>query len=126
MENTENLQQDDAYRLASALLQALREDNPAALQASFGISPAILDEIDEELALSALNRSSLTMAPPAEAQLPRRQRMWFELHAMNEPAVYRAEITLFANGKDSELTLLLEYREDKGKLACRFLRLGSN
>ncbi|QEI08337.1 hypothetical protein FXN63_22730 [Pigmentiphaga aceris] len=59
------------YQLAEALLQAIKDADPAALL-TYGVTPAIHEEIIEELDSSGENIAALTLAPYEVAFTPDR------------------------------------------------------
>lgn len=112
---------DELYRLAAGLVRALQDGDPAGLSA-FGVSPAMYEEIIEELEYSGEQLAHLAM-PPCEiaSQADRTGRVALDIYPLQaDPHTLRVACQLWSKGQKTELTLIADYREQHRQAALTF------
>lgn len=112
---------DELYRLAANLLRALQDGDSAGLSA-FGISPAIHEEIIEELEHSGEQLAHLTLAPHESAsQADRTGRVALDIYPLlADPHTMRMACQLWSKGRKTELTLIADCTEQHRQAALTF------
>ncbi|KML68618.1 hypothetical protein [Pectobacterium peruviense] len=112
---------DEIYRLVGELLRSIQDGDPTAL-VDFGVSPAIYEEILEELDSVGENMAELTLPPYNIAFTPDRTgRIPLCSYAMDaSPQRKRVECQLWSREKKTELTLIADYPEKPGKTSLLF------
>ena len=112
---------DEAYKLTDDLLSAIKNRGQGTLEA-FGITPAIYDEIFEELERSGEIVANLTPPPYSVAFKPdvtgRIPFACYETEA--DTHTYRIACQLWAGGIKTDLTLIADYTEEQGTPALAF------
>ncbi|MGE8393695.1 hypothetical protein HFV04_023050 [Pseudomonas sp. BIGb0427] len=105
----ENLDNKKAYQLADDLLRTIKDGTEAKLE-SAGITPAIYEEIAEELERSGENVSDLRLPPFDVAFTPDSTgRVPFDIFRTDaEPCSLRISCQLWGHDKCSELTLIAD------------------
>lgn len=118
----------EEYRLTDDLLSAIKNGVRTILGA-FGITPAIYEEITEELERSGENVASLTLPPYSIAFKPdgtgRVPFDCYETATETDTNVHRIACQLWAEGVRTDLTLIADYTEKQGtpSLAFRLLEV---
>ncbi|GKW30950.1 hypothetical protein AB6D34_19955 [Pectobacterium brasiliense] len=112
---------NEMYRLVGELLRSIQHGDPAIL-VDFGVSPAIYEEILEELDSVAENLAELTLPPYDVAFTPDRTgRTPLCSYAMDaDPQRKRVECQLWSGEKKTDLTLIVDYPEKPGKAPLVF------
>lgn len=112
---------DEIYRLAGDLLRGIQHSDPAALL-DFGMSPAIYEEILEELDSAGESVADLTLPPFDVAFTPDKTgRIPLNSYAMNaEPQRKRVECHLWSGERKTDLTLIADYSDEQGKTPLIF------
>lgn len=119
---------DEAYRLTDDLLRAIKFGEQTILGA-FGVTPAIHEEITEELERSGENVASLTLPPYSIAFKPdgtgRIPFDCYETATETDTNARRIACQLWAEGVKTDLTLIADYTEKQGtpSLAFRLLEV---
>ena len=114
----------EAYRMTDALLKEIKKGSLDKLNA-FGITPAIYEEITEELKRSGEVIADLTLPSYEVAFVPdRTNRVPFDIYETNaEPNSMRISSQLWANGKETDLTMTADYYESEGRPSLLFTLL---
>lgn len=114
----------EAYRMTDALLKEIKKGSLDKLN-TFGVTPAIYKEITEELKRSGEVIADLTLPPYEIALIPdRTNRIPFDIYETNaEPISMRISSQLWANGKETDLTMTADYYESEGRPSLLFTLL---
>ena len=114
----------EAYRMTDALLKEIKKGSLDKLN-SFGVTPAIYEEITEELKRSGEVIADLTLPSYEVAFVPdRTNRVPFDIYETNaEPNSMRISSQLWANGKETDLTMTADYYESEGRPSLLFTLL---
>ena len=114
----------EAYRMTDALLKEIKKGSLDKLNA-FGVTPAIYEEITEELKRSGEVIADLTLPSYEVAFVPdRTNRVPFDIYETNaEPNSMRISSQLWANGKETDLTMTADYYESEGRPSLLFTLL---
>lgn len=109
------------YRLTADLLMAIQNGEMLALS-DFGITPAIDEEIQEELERSGENVENLTLPPYAIAfQADRTGRIpLYSYETEADPQSRRVACQLWSEGLKTDLTLIADYSERQGEASLIF------
>ncbi|MBN3055604.1 hypothetical protein H5A33_13415 [Pectobacterium brasiliense] len=112
---------NEMYRLVSELLRSIQHGDPAIL-VDFGVSPAIYEEILEELDSVGENLAELTLPPYDIAFTPDRTgRIPLCSYVMDAaPQQKRIECQLWSGDKKTELTLIADYPDNQKKAPLVF------
>ncbi|GKW23405.1 hypothetical protein R0L47_01975 [Pectobacterium polonicum] len=112
---------NEIYRLVSELLRGIQHGDPATL-VNFGVSPAIYEEIIEELDSAGENMAELTVPSYDVAFTPDKTgRIPLYCYAMDTiPQQIRIECQLWSGKKKTELTLIADYPDKQGKAPLIF------
>ncbi|SEB74171.1 hypothetical protein SAMN05216178_2080 [Pseudomonas saponiphila] len=112
---------EELYRLATELLRALQDGEPARLSA-FGVSPAMYEEITEELEHSGEQLAQLALAPSEiVSQADRTGRVALDIYPLQaDPHTLRVACQLWSRGQKTELTLIADYREQHRQATLTF------
>ncbi|WP_174870807.1 hypothetical protein [Pectobacterium polaris] len=107
---------EEMYRLAGDLLRGIQHGDPATLL-DFGVSPAIYEEIQEELDSAGENLADLTIPPYDVAFNPDKTgRIPLCSYATDaEPQRKRVECQLWSGKQKTDLTLIADYSDKQGK-----------
>ena len=114
----------EAYRMTDALLKEIKKGSLDKLN-TFGVTPAIYKEITEELKRSGEVIADLTLPPYEIALVPdRTNRIPFDIYETNaEPNSMKISSQLWANGKETDLTMTADYYESEGRPSLLFTLL---
>ncbi|GKW36084.1 hypothetical protein [Pectobacterium carotovorum] len=112
---------DEIYRLAGDLLGGIQHSDPAALL-NFGVSPAIYEEILEELDSSGEPVADLTLPPFDVAFTPDKTgRIPLYRYDIDADAPRkRVECQLWSGERKTDLTLIADYSDEQGKAPLIF------
>ncbi|GKW02808.1 hypothetical protein EO763_06585 [Pectobacterium odoriferum] len=112
---------DEIYRLASDLLRGIQRSDPAALL-DFGVSPAIYEEILEELDSAGESVADLTLPPFDVAFTPDKTgRIPLYRYDIDADAPRkRVECQLWSGERKTDLTLIADYSDEQGKTPLTF------
>ncbi|MEI7408624.1 MULTISPECIES: hypothetical protein [Pectobacterium] len=112
---------DEMYQLVGGLLHGIQHGDPVILL-GFGVSPAIYEEILEELDSAGENLLELTTPPYDLAFTPDKTgRIPLCSYAIDAaPQRKRVECQLWSGEKKTELTLIADYPEKQGKASLIF------
>ncbi|POE03151.1 hypothetical protein [Pectobacterium odoriferum] len=112
---------DEIYRLASDLLRGIQRSDPAALL-DFGVSPAIYEEILEELDSAGESVADLTLPPFDVAFTPDKTgRIPLYRYDIDADAPRkRVECQLWSGERKTDLTLIADYSDEQGKTPLIF------
>lgn len=112
---------DNLYRLMGDLLRGIQHSDPDVLL-DFGVSPAIYDEILEELDNAGENLADLTLPPYDVAFTPDRTgRTPLCSYAMDDtPQRKRVECQLWSGERKTDLALIADYSDKQGKTPLIF------
>ncbi|MCL6349666.1 hypothetical protein [Pectobacterium polaris] len=112
---------EEMYRLAGALLKSIQHGDPATLL-DFGVSPAIYEEILEELDSAGENLTDLAIPPYDVAFTPDKTgRIPLCSYATDaEPQRKRVECQLWSGERKTDLTLIADYSDKQGKTPLIF------
>ncbi|MFJ5357665.1 hypothetical protein [Pectobacterium sp. CHL-2024] len=117
---------EEMYRLAGALLRGIQHGDPAIL-VDFGVSPAIYEEILEELDSAGENLAELTLPPYDIAFTPDKTgRIPLCSYAMDaDPQHKRVECQLWSGKQKTDLTLIADApdNQEKAPLVFRLLEM---
>ncbi|MEQ9912658.1 hypothetical protein [Pectobacterium polaris] len=107
---------EEMYRLAGDLLRGIQHGDPATLL-DFGMSPAIYEEILEELDSAGENLADLTIPPYDVAFNPDKTgRIPLCSYATDaKPQRKRVECQLWSGERKTDLTLIADYSDKQGK-----------
>ncbi|MDY4375932.1 hypothetical protein [Pectobacterium carotovorum] len=112
---------DEIYRLAGDLLRGIQHSDPAALL-DFGVSPAIYEEILEELDSAGESVTDLTLPPFDVAFTPDKTgRIPLYRYDIDADAPRkRVECQLWSGERKTDLTLIADYSDEQGKTPLIF------
>ncbi|WP_323663511.1 hypothetical protein [Pectobacterium carotovorum] len=112
---------DEIYRLAGDLLGGIQHSDPAALL-NFGVSPAIYEEILEELDSAGESVTYLTLPPFDVAFTPDKTgRIPLYRYDIDADAPRkRVECQLWSGERKTDLTLIADYSDEQGKAPLIF------
>ncbi|GKW12263.1 MULTISPECIES: hypothetical protein [Pectobacterium] len=112
---------DEVYRLVSELLRGIQHGDPVTL-VNFGVSPAIYEEMIEELESAGENMAELAVPPYDVAFTPDKTgRIPLYSYAMDaSPQQKRIECQLWSGEKKTDLTLIADYPDKQGKAPLIF------
>ncbi|XYQ56214.1 hypothetical protein ACS91J_07440 [Pectobacterium carotovorum] len=112
---------DEIYRLAGDLLRGIQHSDPAALL-DFGVSPAIYEEILEELDSAGESVADLTLPPFDVAFTPdKTDRIPLYRYDIDADAPRkRVECQLWSGERRTDLTLIADYSDEQGKTPLIF------
>ncbi|MCA6971134.1 hypothetical protein LF935_15950 [Pectobacterium carotovorum] len=115
---------DEIYRLVGDLLRSIQHSDPAALL-NFGVSPAIYEEILEELDSAGESVADLTLPPFDVAFTPDKTgRIPLYRYDIDADAPRkRVECQLWSGERKTDLTLIADYSDEQGKTPLIFLLL---
>lgn len=115
---------NEVYRMTDALLKGIKKGAVGKL-ANFGITPAIYEEIAEELERSGEVIADLTLPPYEIAFVPdSTNRVPFDIYETDgDPNAMRVSCQLWANGKKTDLTMTADYYESEGRPSLLFTLL---
>ncbi|KHN52599.1 hypothetical protein [Pectobacterium fontis] len=112
---------DNIYRLVGELLRGIQHGDPEVLL-NFGVSPAIYEEILEELDSSGENVADLTL-PPYDIAFTPDQTGRIPLCSDDIDAdapQKRVECLLWSGKRKTDLTLIADYADKQGKTPLIF------
>ncbi|MEI7144916.1 hypothetical protein WCT84_15125 [Pectobacterium brasiliense] len=112
---------NEMYRLVGELLRSIQHGDPAIL-VDFGVSPAIYEEILEELDSVGENLAELTIPPYDIAFTPDRTgRTPLCSYVMDAaPQQKRIECQLWSGERKTEMTLIADYPDNQKKASLVF------
>lgn len=112
---------DEIYRLTAALLNAIQNGERSALLV-FAVSPAIYEEIIEELEYSGEMVANLTLPPYHLAFKPDNcGRIPLDVYPTEaDPQSRRVACQLWSAGQRTDLTLMADYSEKQEAAALTF------
>ncbi|WP_323610062.1 hypothetical protein [Pectobacterium versatile] len=114
---------DEIYRLAGDLLRDIQHSDPAALL-DFGMSPAIYEEILEELDSAGESVADLTLPPFDVAfthdKTGRIPLYRYDIDADADAPRKRVECQLWSGERKTDLTLIADYSDEQGKTPLIF------
>ena len=110
--------------MTDALLKEIKKGAVGKL-ATFGVTPAIYEEIAEELERSGEVIADLTLPPYEIAFVPdSTNRVPFDIYETDgDPNAMRVSCQLWANGKKTDLTMTADYYESEGRPSLLFTLL---
>lgn len=112
---------DNIYRLVSELLRGIQRRDPAVLL-DFGVSPAIYDEILEELDNAGESVADLALPPYNVAftsdKTGRTPLSSYDIDA--DAPRKRVECQLWSGERKTDLTLIADYSDEQGKTPLIF------
>lgn len=117
----QSFDRDEIYRLIAALLKAIQNGERPALSA-FAVSPAIHEEIIEELEYSGEQVTNLTVPPYHLAFKPDSSgRVPLDVYPTeDDPQSRRVACQLWSAGQRTDLTLMADYSEKQEAAALTF------
>ncbi|WP_268561640.1 hypothetical protein [Pseudomonas protegens] len=117
----QSFDRDEIYRLIAALLKAIQNGERPALSA-FAVSPAIHEEIIEELEYSGEVVANLTLPPYHLAFKPDScGRIPLDVYPTEAgPQSRRVACQLWSAGQRTDLTLMADYSEKQDAAALTF------
>ncbi|WP_426596021.1 hypothetical protein [Pectobacterium brasiliense] len=112
---------EEMYRLAADLLRGIQQGDPAVLL-DFGVSPAVYEEILEELDSTRENLADLTIPPYDVAFIPDKTgRIPLCSYATDaEPQRKRVECQLWSGKQKTDLTLIADSPDNQEKTPLVF------
>ncbi|KVF70246.1 hypothetical protein [Burkholderia vietnamiensis] len=116
----------EAYALISEFMGSVNAMDKATLQARFGVTEPVLDEICESLNDYFGRKPDIALAPEGVAFSGKiGSRPYLDLYEMNDANTWGAECVIWVDGKAAEPVLHVELFGEGSNLGLRYRYIGS-